>query len=73
MNDNLNDLNTILFSQLKRLDTASDDQLEGEMKRARAVTGVAREIIGNGNLMIKVRTALERDMGGKTLAPLIGE
>lgn len=51
----LNDLNNHLFAELKRL---SDEDLNGEaltdeISRAKAITGVASQIIANGNLVLR--------------------
>ena len=58
MQNTLGDLNNHLFAQLERL---SDEDLKGEelkeeMARAKAVTGLASQIIANGTLVLKART-----------------
>ena len=55
MKNTLGDLNNHLFAQLERL---SDEDLNGEklkeeMQRAKAVTGLASQIIANGTLVLK--------------------
>ncbi|GBF35428.1 DNA-directed RNA polymerase beta' subunit [Desulfocucumis palustris] len=57
MRNTLGDLNNHLFAQLERL---SDEELKGEelkeeMARAKAVTGLASQIIANGTLVLKAR------------------
>ncbi|AEG59353.1 hypothetical protein [Desulforamulus ruminis] len=71
MQNTLGDLNNHLFAQLERL---SDEDLKGEelkeeMARAKAVTGLASQIIANGTLVLKARTlqleyGVEDDSGG---------
>lgn len=55
MNNKLLDLNNYLFEQLERLndDDMSDEQVEKEIKKANAVTNVARAIIDNAEVELK--------------------
>lgn len=55
MKNTLADLNNHLFEQMERLndDDLTDEQLEKEIKRADAMTGVATQIIGNAHLILK--------------------
>jgi len=50
----LADLNNHLFEQLERLndDSLKGEQLSEEIERARAVTGVAKNVIDNGRLVL---------------------
>lgn len=55
MNNKLIDLNNHLFAEIERL---GDEDLKGEdlareIERARAITGVASQVIANGILAIK--------------------
>ena len=58
MQNKLTDLNNHLFAELERL---SDEDLKGEqlleeIERAKAVTGVATQIISNASLALKAET-----------------
>lgn len=60
----LSDLNNHLFAQLERL---SDEELKGEcleteIKRAEAVTYVAKNIIENANTVLKARKYFSEGM-----------
>ncbi len=51
----LGDLNNHLFAQLERLgeEDMKDEELQKEIGRARAITGLASQIIANGTLVLK--------------------
>ena len=53
----LGDLNNHLFEQLERLndEDLSGEKLQEEMSRAKAITGLASQIIANGTLVLKGR------------------
>lgn len=56
----LTDLNDHLFAQLERL---SDEDIKGEslkeeIERSKAVSGIARDIISNGSLVLKAQSAI---------------
>jgi hypothetical protein len=55
----LSDLNNHLFAELERLgdEELSGEALTEEIERARAITGVAAQIINNGSLVLKAATA----------------
>lgn len=55
MNNRLIDLNNHLFAEMERLgeEDLKGDELIQEIERARAITGVASQIIANGNLVLK--------------------
>ena len=53
MRNKLTDLNNHLFEQLERLNDESltDEQLDKEIKRAKAMSEIATDIISNGQLL----------------------
>lgn len=62
MKNKLTDLNNHLFAQLERLgdEDLKGEQLVEEISRAKAVTGIASQIIANGTLVLKAaQTAQE--------------
>ncbi len=67
MKNKLGDLHNILFEQLERLndEDKKGEVLQEEMQRARAITGVASQIIANGQLVmraIKVKEDVGQDV-----------
>lgn len=54
MNNNLSNLNTYLFEQLDRLNDVDSrgDELDEEIERAKAITGVADNVIKIANLSL---------------------
>lgn len=55
MKESLTDLHSMLFEQIERLskDDISDEELNKEIRRSDAITGIASQIIQNGNLVLK--------------------
>jgi hypothetical protein len=55
MKNTLGDLNNHLFAQLERLgdEELNSEQLKEEIVRAKAITGLASQIIANGTLVLK--------------------
>lgn len=55
MKNTLLDLNNHLFAQIERLsdEELSEEQLEKEINRSRAITSVSAQIIANGTLALK--------------------
>ena len=53
----LTDLHNILFEQLERLndETLTEEELEQEIKRSKAVTSVANSIIDNANTILQAQ------------------
>lgn len=59
MNNNLTDLNNYLFEELERLNDDEmldqDNNLEKELKRAKAITGISTSIVNNAKLVLDVK------------------
>ena len=55
MKNKLNDLNNYLFAQMERLneEDLSEEKLETEVKRTKAMVSVASAIVGNANLALQ--------------------
>ncbi|ACT00266.1 hypothetical protein [Paenibacillus sp. JDR-2] len=71
MKNTLGDLNNHLFAQLERL---SDEELTGEklveeISRAKAVSGIASQIISNGSLVLEARKLVENSMSADFAVP----
>lgn len=60
MKNKLTDLNDHLFSQIERLcdEGLTGEKLQVELKRTKAVTSVAKEIIETGRLALDAQKAL---------------
>lgn len=54
MKNKLIDLNNHLFQQLERLNDEglSGDQLQDEIERSKAITGVSKEVVSNARLVL---------------------
>ena len=73
MKNTLADLNNHLFAQLERLgdEELKGEELEEEIARSKAVTGVATQIINNGNLVLKARQQQKELLDDKSLPPML--
>lgn len=78
MKNTLGDLNNHLFAQLERLgdEDLTGDELQEEITRAKAVSGIATQIISNGSLVLKAKTFVhEYGIGGdnddKKMPPML--
>lgn len=61
MKNTLSDVNNYLFEAIERLndDGLSEEELEQEIKRADAVTKVAKAIVDNTNLALNIKKHLD--------------
>lgn len=74
MKNTLGDLNNYLFAQLERLDdeSLSEEGLNKEINRSKAMSSIAAQIIGGGNLVLKAKVAYEEtDNADKTKPPML--
>jgi len=68
MKNKLIDLNDHLFEQLERLndEDLSGDELESELKRAKAISSVANNIINNASVMLEAQKHKDEYYGSKS-------
>jgi len=61
MKNKLSDLHNILFETLERLNDADlkGEELQTELQRSKAITGVASQIIANGQLALRAKRTQE--------------
>lgn len=66
MKNQLTDLNNHLFAQLERLgnEDMTAEQLDAEINRSQAISGVADRVIGNAALVLKAQIARHDGMVG---------
>ncbi len=65
MKNRLSDLNNHLFQQLERLNDESlnGEKLQEEISRSKAISAIARDIVGNGKLVFDVQKSIwDRDV-----------
>lgn len=75
----LGDLNNLLFEQLERLndEDITGEKLQEEITRAKAMSGVATQIISTGSLVLKARKTayeegfIDRKSGPKKLPRML--
>ena len=75
MKNTVGDLNNYLFEQLERLqdDELTDEQLEREITRSKAVQGIAKTIIENGALALNAKKHMDEYGKGEGVdLPMLG-
>lgn len=71
----MTDLNDHLFAQLERLgdEDLSGDELEAEIRRAKAVRGVAQQVIANADVVLRAAEFEDRKIDADLrLPPMLG-
>lgn len=71
----LGDLNGYLFEQLERLNVEdlNGDALETELRRGKAMTDVAKQIIDNGKLVLDAQKFRDQRMDAEKVMPALLE
>lgn len=77
MKNSLIDLNNYLFEELERLndeeELKEDESLEKEIKRSKAITNVAQQIINNANTVLTAKKyADEYGINSKVIPKMLG-
>ena len=68
----LGDVHNLLMEQLERVSQASDEELEGEIKRSEAMTDLAQQMNANASNVIKAASLKARMGGAEPLPPMLG-
>jgi len=74
MKNTLSDLNNYLFEQMERLndDSLTDEQLQKEIVRSKAVTTVAQTIVNNATLALNTMKQIYEQGETMELPPVLG-
>lgn len=73
--NNLNDLNEILFNQIRKLenDDLTDEQLDREIRKSESITKTATVILKNAELALDAQKQFDEYGTGRTVdIPLLG-
>lgn len=73
--NNLNDLNEILFNQIRKLedDNLTDEQLDREIRKSESITKTATVILKNAELALDAQKQFDEYGTGRTVdIPLLG-
>ncbi len=73
--NNLNDLNEILFNQIRKLenDVLTDEQLDREIRKSESITKTATVILKNAELALDAQKQFDEYGTGRTVdIPLLG-
>ena len=73
--NNLNDLNEILFGQIRKLenDDLTDEQLDREIRKSESITKTATVILKNAELALDAQKQFDEYGTGRTVdIPLLG-
>lgn len=75
MNNKLTDLNNHLFAEIERLsdEDLSNEELQKEIDRAKAITAISSQIIQNGALALKAEQFKSDCMNNDAKLPLFLE
>lgn len=73
MQNKISDLNNHLFAQLERLndEDLTGDDLKQEIARAKAIAGVATQIVNGNKVMVEAMKVIKKEGGEITEFPLI--
>ena len=68
----LSNLNNLLFEQLERIndDDLPPEEFDKEMSRAKAMTGLAAQIVASGTLQLKALTFADEKINADSKVPL---
>lgn len=67
----LGNLNNHLFAELERLgdESLSQEEMKAEIERARAITGVAQQVIANANTVLRTVEFSDARLSADTKVP----
>lgn len=68
----LGDVHNLLMEQMERISQAGEDELEDELKRADALTGLAQQVNANATNVIKAANMKARLGGGLEMPTMLG-